>query len=60
MRMDAHQKAYPVYSPLEWSPADGDFVHHCPTGAISARWLDGSGIVTTAPERQPTESAADD
>jgi NTE family protein len=59
MRLDARQKAYPVYSPLEWSPADGDFVHHCPTGAIAAHWLDGTGTVTTAPEREPTETAAD-
>jgi NTE family protein len=59
MRMDARQKAYPILTPLEWSPADGDFVHHCPTGAISVRWLDGSGAVTRSPEREPTDTAAD-
>ncbi|HEU4565645.1 MAG TPA: patatin-like phospholipase family protein [Gemmatimonadaceae bacterium] len=58
MRMDASQKAYAVHSPLEWSPADGEFVHHCPTQAITARWLDGTGS-STAPEREPSESAAD-
>jgi NTE family protein len=60
MRMDAAGKAYAIQSPLEWSPADGDFVHHCPTEAIAVRWLDGSRNVTTAPEREPTMNAADD
>jgi NTE family protein len=60
MRMDARGKAYVIQSPLEWSPADGDFVHHCPTRAITVRWLDGSGETTTAPEREPTINAADD
>jgi NTE family protein len=59
MRLDARRKAYPIHSPLEWSPADGDFVHHCPTHAIRVRWLDGSGTISTSPEREPTESAAD-
>ena len=54
MAMDAAGKAYVLASPLSWSPADGDFVHHCPTGAISTRALDGSGVATTAPEREPT------
>jgi hypothetical protein len=25
---------------VDWSPADGDFVHACPTGAIAARKVD--------------------
>ena len=54
MKMDAMGKAYVMASTLMWSPADGDFVHHCPTGAIKARPLDGSGDATTAPEREPT------
>ncbi|MEJ7812166.1 MAG: patatin-like phospholipase family protein [Gemmatimonadaceae bacterium] len=54
MRIDARGKAYAVISPLEWSPADGDFVHHCPTAAITARMLDASNAVTTHPEREPT------
>ena len=37
MAMDATGKAYPTISRVEWSPADGDFVLHCPTGAIEAR-----------------------
>jgi NTE family protein len=58
MRMDASGKAYPVLSPLEWSPADGHFVSQCPTSAITVRWLDGSGEETTDPEREPTAEAA--
>jgi NTE family protein len=37
MAMDASGKAYPTSSPVEWSPADGDFVQHCPTSAIEVR-----------------------
>jgi NTE family protein len=58
MRMDASGKAYPVLSPIEWSPADGHFVNQCPTQAITVRWLDGSGEATQDPEREPTAEAA--
>ena len=34
MGMDSSGKAFPLNRLVEWSPADGDFVHHCPTGAI--------------------------
>ena len=34
MAMDDAGKAVAVGSPAEWSPADGGFVHHCPTDAI--------------------------
>jgi len=40
MAMDASQKAYPLTPVVEWSPADGDFVHACPTNAIIARKTD--------------------
>jgi NTE family protein len=36
MAMDEMQKAYPREELVDWSPADGDFVHHCPTLAIEA------------------------
>ena len=36
MEMDASGKAVPRSPIVDWSPADGDFVHHCPTYAISA------------------------
>jgi NTE family protein len=60
MRMDAMNKAYPVLSPIEWSPADGHFVGQCPTEAITVRWLDGSGEESHDPERAPTAEAAGD
>lgn len=34
MAMDEFGKAYPWTPDVEWSPADGDFVQHCPTYAI--------------------------
>jgi NTE family protein len=40
MALDAGGKAYPTISRVEWSPADGDFVSHCPTAAISARLVE--------------------
>ncbi len=36
MRMGADEKAFARKPVVSWSPADGDFVHHCPTLAISA------------------------
>ncbi len=60
MAMDSEGKAYPTCTRLEWSPAEGDFVHHCPTRAISVRELSDRGRVTTSPEREPTLDAADD
>jgi NTE family protein len=35
MALDAERKAYALASPVEWSPAGGDFVRHCPAHAIS-------------------------
>lgn len=40
MALDAERKAYPLDAERAWSPADGDFVRHCPTAAISVRRLD--------------------
>ena len=40
MALDSERKAYPLAVEREWSPADGDFVRHCPTAAISVRRLD--------------------
>lgn len=58
MAMDASQKAYPITPVVEWSPADGDFVHHCPTLAIEATRLDmgtgEKGKTTVDPTREPT------
>jgi NTE family protein len=59
MAMDSHQKAYPLTPVVEWSPADGDFVHHCPTLAIEATRLDmgaagAPGKTTVDPTSEPT------
>lgn len=34
MAIDDQRKAYPIAALHDWSPADGDFVHHCPVDAI--------------------------
>ncbi len=60
MAFDQNRKAFATCSRLEWSPAEGDFVHHCPTKAITVRELAPGGRVTTSPEREPTLDAADD
>jgi NTE family protein len=39
MAMDARNKAYPLSEIVDWCSADGDFVRHCPTQAISASRL---------------------
>jgi NTE family protein len=58
MAMNANQKAYPLTPIVEWSPADGDFVHHCPTYAIEATRLETAtspgGATTVDPTSQPT------
>ena len=40
MGLDAQGKAYPRTRTADWSPADGDFVHYCPTNAIMARKIE--------------------
>ena len=40
MGMDAHAKAYARTRIVEWSPADGGFVHECPTAAITTHNVD--------------------
>jgi NTE family protein len=38
--MDSSGKAFARTKVVEWSSADGDFVHHCPTLAIEANRID--------------------
>jgi NTE family protein len=58
MAMDGRRKAYPMTPIVEWSPADGDFVHHCPTYAIEATRLEKGarrgGKTTVDPTSEPT------
>lgn len=35
MSLDAKGKAVTKTMSVTWSPADGEFIHHCPTGALS-------------------------
>lgn len=47
MDMDASGKARVVTPDVEWSRADGDFVHQCPTDAIGVAVVDGDLRRTT-------------
>ncbi len=51
MSMDAENKAIVLESPLEWSRADGDFIHQCPTDAIQVAVIEGN-VRTLTMERQ--------
>ena len=53
MAMDASGKAVARVPSVDWSPADGDFVHHCPTYAITADPINGS-----QPDNQPAVTEA--
>lgn len=52
MGMDETGKAFPRLPVVDWSPADGDFVHHCPTYAIGAENAEG----VPAPEDNQQEA----
>jgi NTE family protein len=51
MEMDAENKARVLQSPLEWSRADGDFIHQCPTDAIEVAVIEGD-VRTLTMERK--------
>jgi NTE family protein len=53
MGLDATGKAFARTRVVEWSPADGGFVHECPTFAISATNVDRRGA--SNPAEQPSE-----
>ncbi|HEV7991454.1 MAG TPA: patatin-like phospholipase family protein [Gemmatimonadaceae bacterium] len=58
MAMDATGKAYARTSVVEWSPAEGGFVHECPTSAITATNVDRrSTSVDVHAMRDPTPSS---
>ena len=59
MGLDATCKAFPRTRVVEWSPADGGFVHECPTLAITATNIDRRASQASATEVQshdPTPS----
>lgn len=47
MAMDQDGKAQVLHSPVEWSRADGDFVHQCPVDAITVEAIEGDGRRST-------------
>ena len=62
MGLDAEQKAYPLTRERNWSAADGDFVRHCPTAAITVTRLDQTGThdaseLGVPPAKKPREAA---
>ena len=40
MGLDLQGRAFPRAPLVDWSPADGEFVRHCPTGALEAECVD--------------------
>ena len=59
MDMDGEGKAYAVSRTVDWSPADGGFVHECPTLAIST--TNGNGGASSEEfeaQHDPTPSGA--
>ena len=59
MGMDGRQKAYARSRIVEWSPADGGFVHECPTNAITARNIDRrASSLNKEGQHDPTPSGA--
>ncbi|HEX2780100.1 MAG TPA: patatin-like phospholipase family protein [Gemmatimonadaceae bacterium] len=62
MALDAEGKAYPLSPEREWSPADGDFVRHCPTAAITVKRLDltdeEAAQMLDLPHAEPPEEEA--
>lgn len=55
MAMDETGKAYPRMPVVDWSPADGDFVHHCPTYAIGAETV-SRGVEENQPAATEAQS----
>ncbi|MFL5574502.1 MAG: patatin-like phospholipase family protein [Gemmatimonadaceae bacterium] len=53
MGLDARRKAFALTQVAEWSPADGDFVRHCPTDAIAVHRIERRSTgVTISPDEE--------
>jgi NTE family protein len=50
MALDERRLAHPVADNFVWSPADGDFVRHCPTEAIRVRVEGTQGAAALPPK----------
>lgn len=55
MAMDDTGKAFAHTPVVDWSPADGDFVHHCPTYAIGTDRIDGVESTETDNQQESLE-----
>lgn len=55
MAMDADGKAVVLTPAVEWSRADGDFVHQCPTDAITVIAIEGDMRRTTMSHPVPVD-----
>lgn len=53
MGRDSNGKAFALTHIVDWSPADGDFVHHCPTDAIVATKLERRATPTATQASVP-------
>ena len=59
MGMDSTGKAFARSRTADWSTADGEFVHHCPTCAIEVRKIERLTPSSSNPaQRGPTEADA--
>jgi ferredoxin len=58
MGLDASSKAFARTHIVEWSPADGGFVHECPTSAIVASNVDRRATRASPPPHDPEPSGA--
>ena len=59
MGMDPTGKAFPRTKTADWSTADGDFVHHCPTCAIEIEKIERLTPSSSNPaQRGPSEADA--
>jgi NTE family protein len=61
MGLDSSGKAFARTRVVEWSAADGEFVHHCPTNAIEANRIDlvtppQSAELVDSTDAQPTKT----
>ena len=58
MAMGPHRKAFAKRDVVNWGPSDGDFVHHCPTGAIEVDRVDpGKQEIPPSQGEEPTVPA---
>jgi ferredoxin len=59
MGMDGSGKAFARTRTADWSTADGEFVHHCPTNAIEVHKIERLTPSSSNPaQRGPSEADA--